>query len=457
MPYIWLFIASTRGISIWLNLIGIGSDVSDADLSGSPYDRALMTLLMFAGLFVLGSRWKQTKEILRRNKWLVLLFVFSTASIVWSNFPGISVRRVFRSMGAFEMVLIVLTEKDPLGAVKALLQRLYLIHIPLSILTIKYFRTIGVAYTWDGSSEMWVGLTRHKNNLGQVSMCSGLFASWQVLRNWSKQKFSIDLLLLVLTLWLLKGSESSHSSTAIVGFLVCVTVLFCLQFIKSKAAQAKRIIVWGSLALALASPFVYLGFEAFNTTPTELVLEATGRDMTLSDRTYLWKDILLNAEKSPIVGVGFGAFWVGPVGYDLYPLPNWSTVTKTWRPGEGHDGYIDVYVQLGVVGIVLLVMVIGSAIGGALDTFHDQFELGRLRLALLLSVLINNVAETSFLDGTHSLWFIFLLVAVNIPTAPQRSNFVRAVRLRTVGPRPADRTPAGNGVPGYVPAPIRRV
>jgi exopolysaccharide production protein ExoQ len=454
LPYIWLFICSTRGLSIWLGLIGLGGDVGDADLSGSPADRALMTLLMLGGLVILGLRGKQTAEILRRNKWLVVLFVYSTLSIVWSNFPGISVRRVFRSMGAFEMVLVVLTENNPLEGVRALLRRLYLVHIPLSIITIKYFRSIGVAYSWNGTSEMWVGLTRHKNNLGQVSMCSGLFSSWQVLQNWTKKLVSLDLVLFILTMWLLRGSESSHSSTAIVGFIVCVVVLFGLQFIKGRAAQAKRIILWGTIALILLAPFVYMGFEAFNTTPTAMVLAATGRDMTLSDRTYLWTDILNNAKKSPIVGVGFGAFWVGPVGYAMYPLPNWGLVTKTWRPGEGHNGYIDVYVQLGVVGMVLLVLVIGSAIAGALDTFHDQFELGRLRLALLLSVLINNVAETSFLDGTHSLWFIFLLAAVNIPTAPQRDKFVRAVRVRAV--RRPDPSPAAAVARDYAGSPGRR-
>lgn len=432
-PYIWLFIVSSRSLSSWLTLARQDGTPVDPDLSGSPIDAALLTLLIVLGLFVLGSRSERTKRILARNKWLLVLFAYMLMSIVWSNFPSITMRRSIRSIGAFVMVLVVLTEANPLGAMRALLRRLYLVHIPLSIAAIKYFRNIGVAYTWNGIEEMWIGLAVHKNNLGQVAMCSGLFSTWQVMQNWPKKKFTVDLLLLVLTLWVLRGSKNSHSSTAILGFVAGTMLLFGLQFLKKRVAQAKRTILVGLFALIVFTPFLYAAFEAFDTTPLTLVLQATGRDMTFTGRTGLWKDILYNAEKSPVVGVGFGAFWVGHIGYDMYPLENWSRVTPEWRPNEGHNGYIDVGIDLGIVGVILVVIVICSAFAGALNDLGTDFELGRLRLALLLSVVMNNFSESSFLKGTHSLWFIFLLVAVNVPPS-LRSGSKRPARLRAIQP-----------------------
>lgn len=414
-PWVWLFIISTRSLDIWLNGGLRGATARDPDLYGSPLDRAVMTLLIILSLFVLGSRAERTKEILRRNKWLIVLFIYMALSATWSNFPAISFRRSIRSMGTLVMVLVVLTEHDWLGAIRALLRRLYLVHIPLSIAAIKYFRNIGVAYDWSGDEEMWVGLANHKNNLGQVAMCSGLVFTWQIFQNWARKKLTLDLLLLALTLWLLRGSKNSHSSTAIVGFIVSVAVLIGLQFVKKRAAQAKRIILTATIALMLLVPLGYIVFESLDTTPVGVVLNATGRDMTFTDRTLLWTDVLHNAEKNPVLGVGFGAFWVGHIGYDMYPLPNWSQKTPGWRPGEGHNGYIDVYVDLGVVGVVLVLIVIGSAFTGALDDLQSQFELGSLRLVLLLGIIMNNVTESSLLNGTQSLWFVFLLVAVNVP------------------------------------------
>jgi O-antigen ligase len=333
------------------------------------------------------------------------------------------------------MVLVVLTEQDPLGAIRAVLRRVYLVHIPLSIATIKWFRSIGVGYSDDGLVEMWTGLTTHKNNLGQVAMCSGIVSTWQILQNWARAKPILDVLLLVLTLWILRGSKTNHSSTAIVGFVVGIAVLFALHLVRKRVAHVKRIVLTGGIAFLVVALWVHLAFAAFDVTPIELVVEATGRDMTFTDRTYIWQDLLINAAKHPVLGVGIGAFWVGPIGYAMYPMDNWHLVTKTWRPGEGHNGYLDVYVELGMIGVALVLLVIGYAFYGALNDLENNFELGRIRLTLLMSIVVNNLTESSFLRGPHSLWFVFLLVAVNAPAVTRRLQLRKAARVHVITPR----------------------
>jgi exopolysaccharide production protein ExoQ len=411
VPYVWLFFASTRTLGSWLS----GSGADYADMSGSPMDRLLMSSLIVLGLFVLGSRAGQTKRILAHNKWVVALFIYISLSIIWSNFPAISLRRGIRSIGTLVMVLVVLTERNPLEAVRALLRRLYLVHISLSIIAIKYFRNIGVMYNWSGVEEEWTGLSIDKNSLGQIAMCGGLFYLWQILQDWPKKKLTSSVILLCMTLWILRGSKNIHSSTAIVGFAICAVVLIGLQCVRKRAASAKRIILAGTLALTLLAPLVYFAFQAFDTTPVQMVFQATDRNMTLTDRTYMWTDILNIAAKSPVLGVGIGAFWVGPIGYGMYPLPNWYRITPDWRPTEGHNGFIDVYVELGAFGVVLLLIIIGVAFAGALSHLESDFQFGSLRLTLLLSIVLSNITETSFLKGTHDLWFLFLLVSVNLP------------------------------------------
>jgi exopolysaccharide production protein ExoQ len=297
----------------------------------------------------------------------------------------------------------------------------------LSVLTIKFVRNIGVVYNWSGVEEQWVGLSTDKNSLGQVAMCSGLFWLWQVLRDWPKKKLTVNLVFLGMSLWVLRGSKNIHSSTAILGFVVCSALLLCLQLLRKSAGRAKRIILTTTSAAVLLAPLVYFVFNAFNATPTQAVLQASGRDVTLTDRTLLWTDLLDNAAKNPVLGVGMGAFWVGPIGFEMYPLPNWSRKTPQWRPEEGHNGFLDVYVELGAVGLVLLLIVIGVGVAGALDDLQSEFQLGILRLTLMLAILMNNIAETSFLKGTHDLWFLFLLVSVNIPRPKRRKSLAKRV------------------------------
>lgn len=418
VPFIWLFFASTRTVSTWMMW---DSQASRLDMSGSLIDQVLMTSLIVLGLYVLSTRAKQTRAILAKNKWVVALFIYIALSIIWSNFPGMTLRRGIRSAGALVMVLVVLTERDPLEAVRVLLRNLFIVHISLSVWTIKFVRNIGVVYNWSGVEEQWVGLSTDKNSLGQVAMCSGLFWLWQILRDWPKKKLTVSLVFLGMSLWLLRGSKNIHSSTAILGFVVCASLLLCLQLLRKSAGRAKRIILTTTSAAVLLAPLVYFVFNAFNSTPAQAVLQASGRDVTLTDRTLLWTDLLNNAEKNPVLGVGMGAFWVGPIGFEMYPLPNWSRKTPQWRPEEGHNGFLDVYVELGAVGLVLLVIVIGMGVAGALNDLRSDFQLGILRMTLMLAILMNNIAETSFLKGTHDLWFLFLLVMVNIPR-PQRTR-----------------------------------
>ncbi len=428
VTYVWLILASTRPLSSWLSLSQMRGPVEDLDVSGSPIDRNLMILLIVLALFVIGSRANRAKEILRCNRWLCVLFVMMFLSVVWSNFPGISFRRCFRSVGTLPVVLVVLTEDDPLEAISVLLRRVYYLIIPLSVVAIKYFRNIGVGYTWDGTEEMWVGLTKDKNNLGQIAVICAIVCVWHILRNWPKKKRSIDWLAFIPALWLLRGSATAHSGTAIVGFVIGAAGLFGLQLVKRRAAHAKRIILMATIGFLVLAPTIDLALALFDTTPANILFETTGRNATFSDRTFLWKDLLDIAAKRPVLGVGFGAFWVGPAGYDLYPMPNWSSVTHTWRPGEGHNGFIDVYVELGVVGLALTFFVICSAFTGALRDLQSEFEFGRLRLIIVLSILVNNLTESSLLDGTHSYWCLFLLVAVNIPArylSPLKSETVR--------------------------------
>lgn len=332
------------------------------------------------------------------------------------------------------MVLVVLTEKVPLSALQALLRRVFLLHILGDIASIKYFRKLGVAYDWSGTEEEWVGLTNQKNNLGQMAMCSGLVFIWQALQNRKWRALVPNLLMIALTLWVLRGSKNSHSTAAILGLIVSSAIILSLQFIRKRARHAKRLLLAGLAASALAGPIVYLGFQAFDTTPVGAVLQATGRDMTFTDRTLIWTDVLNNAKKSPVLGVGYGAFWVGYLGFNLYPLPNWHRKTPAWRPNEGHNGFVDVYVDLGAVGIVLLLIFICSAFAGALDEMQNNFELGRIRLALLVAILLNNIAESTILNGTQALWFLFLLASVNTPFLKRRLHGTKTAQAEVNRP-----------------------
>jgi exopolysaccharide production protein ExoQ len=404
-PWIWYLITATRSISTWI-------DPAAAD--DSSVDRLVLAGLICLGFAVLAGRRKDVSRIATHNKWLVVLFIYMALSISWSPFPAVSLVRWIRSVGAFVMVLVVLTERHPLQSLSTLLTYSYYLHLPLSLISIRYFRSIGVSWSRNGSEEMWKGLTMHKNNLGQVAMSSGLLFSWLIgrTRGWKAMSF----LFLLMSLWLLGGSSTSRSTTSIVGFGFGICVLLTLEHCRRRGAHVARSALSWALAGALALSAIYVALDIISQNPLALILEMGGRDETFTGRTALWSDILAIASAHSFLGLGFGALWNVPAESELYPLKQWSETAPSWRPGQGHNGYLDLYAELGLAGVLLVTGVVAVAFKKAWPLLWTDYDTASIRLMFLTALLVDNITESSLLKGTHSLWFLFLLFAVNVPS-----------------------------------------
>ena len=207
----------------------------------------------------------------------------------------------------------------------------------------------------------------------------------------------------------MRGPGSHTSNTAILVFSIGIGLLFFLQIVRSRPKYLRKYLVVASILFALVLLGTGFAVEAFSGKSFFAAgVEASGRDTTLTGRTELWEDILNIASDHPILGVGYGSFWIGDLGNDLWER-------HIWRPTQGHNGYLDVYVELGIVGVFFLLLIIISSFRQIIRTLKSNFEYGRFRLVFLLVILLHNIAESSFLRGANNLWFIFLFVAINIP------------------------------------------
>lgn len=179
------------------------------------------------------------------------------------------------------------------------------------------------------------------------------------------------------------------------------------------------VVVVGLLALWLESTF-----DLYH---AALVL--LGRNPTLTDRTIIW-DTVLAMQDRPWVGFGFESFWLGSRLEKLWSI-YW------WRPTQAHNGYIEIYLHLGAVGVALLLAVILSAFRKIARRLQQDFLLARLQMALLLAILMFNYTEAGF-KGVHFIWTMFYLVAM---ACPRPSNETRQA------PVPALRLASGRRVP----------
>ena len=122
IPVLWFLIGGSRPVSVWLN---IGSSVSQAQqyLEGSPLDAAVFGILIVGSVLILNRRADQVRGILRRNTPMILFFAYCAISILWSDFPFVALKRWTKAIGDVAMILVILTDSNPLMATKRYFSR----------------------------------------------------------------------------------------------------------------------------------------------------------------------------------------------------------------------------------------------------------------------------------------------------------------------------------------------
>ena len=416
IPVTWLFFAGSRLPSQWLGAItGQGAWVANLQ-DGNPFDRSVDLVLITLAIVILVSRSFDWGEFFTRNSALTLFIVFALLSVVWSDFPMVAFKRWFRDLGNYIMVFVVLSDRQPVDAVKTVFRRLAYLLVPLSITLDKYFPAISKTYDqWTGVA-MYAGVATGKNLLGLIALLSGVFFFWDIVARWSERKerntrriILLNIAFLAMSIWLLRTANSTTCK-------VCL-LIGCLVVLAVHSKWGKR--HPGLLKAAIPGSFLLYVLLSLGFGMSGQFAAAVGKDPTLTDRTLIWK-ALFSMHTNPLVGTGYDSFWIGP------RLQWFWTVLGERGINEAHNGFLEVYLNLGIIGLLLI---LGVLIGGyrniskRLDPFSSFASLG---LAIWAVMLFFCVTEAGFRDSY--MWVAFLLVAVSVRA---RGEVPSAVPLRT--------------------------
>jgi exopolysaccharide production protein ExoQ len=156
--------------------------------------------------------------------------------------------------------------------------------------------------------------------------------------------------------------------------------------------------------------------------------ESTADIGTLTGRTELWSELMTYVGARPLAGYGFEGFW-GPTHTASVAL------SLGWVVPHAHNGYIEMLLDLGVVGLVLFLAVLLSGL------FHAQRRLraspgdteALLAVTLLAWVFVAMMAE-KVLPQTDYAAFLTMVVLAREAIASPVAVVPHAVRAyaRTV-------------------------
>jgi O-antigen ligase len=299
------------------------------------------------------------------------------------------------------MALIVLTEPDPGEALIRLMKRCAYVVVPISILFIRYYPQWGRGFSgWTGEASN-TGITTNKNALGADCLILGYFFFWHLLQTWQLERSRERRNELLLTTGFLGAIwwlfSMAHSSTSLVS---CVLGILVVAFLGLRFVDSRLIgtyLVCAAIVFILAQSLfdVWGGF-----------LQFLGKDETLTDRTGVWHDAL-QIQINPLLGAGFESFWLGDRLKIMWD--KWA-----FRPNQAHNGYIETYLNLGLMGVFLLIALLIATFWKSRRELFTNFQLGRFRLGFLVAVIAYNWTEAAF-KNISPLWFVFYIIAMDYP------------------------------------------
>jgi O-antigen ligase len=426
IPTAWLLINGSRAVSTWLHMSPSVS-LAQQYTEGSPIDAAVYGLLIATGALVLNFRSRQVKRVLQGNMPLLLFFAYCALSVVWSDHSFIALKRWSKSAGDLVMVMVVLTDTYPLAAIRRLFARTAFVLLPLSVLFIECYPDLGSAYNPEDMTTMYFGVTTFKNLLGMISMVLGLASLWSFMGAYMERSMPHRTghliahgVMIGTAIWLIVTADSMTSLSCFV-IAGSVMVLISQRWV-ARWHGSVHVIVWTSVALPVFALFI----DTFGT-----LLHSLGRNATLTGRTSIWKAVL-SLHTNPLLGTGFESFWLGSRLQTV-----WNMSVKGIQ--EAHNGYIELYLNLGWIGLLLLGWLIVTGYRNAVTAFRSDAHDGRLRLAFLTAALIFSLTEAGFRMLTP-IWFAFLLAVAGCSSdviakerkEPPALSWMRATRHKQI-------------------------
>jgi exopolysaccharide production protein ExoQ len=404
IPVLWLLINGSRPVSMWLQL-STPMDTPDQYLDGSPFDRVVYLVLLIAGLIVLVRRGRKVGTLLRANAPIIIFFLFCFASIFWSDYTFVAFKRWSKAIGDVVMVLIVFTDLDPEAALKRLLTRVAYVLLPMSVLFIKYYPELGRSFNQWTWTNMYSGVSTTKNGLGTICLIFGLLPVWRFFAVYRDKedthrmrKLTAYTAVIAMVLWLF---WTANSMTSFACFVMASGLIMATNL---RGFDGKPWVAHFIIAMMISLSLFALFFDSGGN-----LVGTLGRDTTMTGRTGIWKAVL-SVSGNPWYGTGFESFWLGERLQRV-----WDMTEKGIQ--EAHDGYLEVYLNLGWIGVGLLALLIATGYRNVMAVFRRDPNAGRIRLAFFAVVVVYNFTEAGF-RMMGPVWIAFLLATMAIPIAP---------------------------------------
>ncbi len=365
----------------------------------NPLNYVISTLIFLVSLALVVKRPRALWRAATADLLLTGLLGLTLASMLWSDAPDV----VFRRWGAlFGTTLFAVY----LHLRYSLEEQLRLVGWGLGITAIfSILLFTPSALSGDG----FRGIYENKNSLGRMMALS---VTIFVLLASIRRPRALPIMFAGLSFVLLLMAKSS---TALVVALTVVSLIPVLRILARDMRLAVGVGGIAILVLGIGSLLVASNLGA--------ATAVVGRDATLTGRTDLWQYVVEMILRRPWLGYGYETFW-------LWELP-WRAVVDEgagWTAPNAHNGFLEVGLALGFVGVVLFVTGLMSGLVRAIKHLQGKPErIGLWPPIYLCFVLLYNITEIAALTRNTLVWVLYVSALLAVAPKKERTDG-RAVR-----------------------------
>lgn len=376
-----------------------GTDAAD----GNAITQAIFSGVYIVTFVLMVRHWKKVVWAVTKEKFLLILVALALASVLWSVAPLVTLRRSIALVGttAFGVYLATrysLNEQLRLLAwtsgIAALLSILFALALP------SFGVHQGVLHT-----GAWKGIYVHKNALGRSMGLSFVVFSLFVFFG-GKYRW-VAWVGLGLSVILMRLSTSATPLFSSLTILLLLPLYRVLQWQHPLAMFLFTSAVMGGVSLTTV-----LAFNA------ETILGAFGRDLTLTGRTDLWFVLVEMIQKRPWLGYGYSGFWAGWEGPSAFV---WQIIL--WKPQYAHNGYLELGLALGLVGLSVFVLgFLLSFLRALIWARATKSVEGLFPLAFLTFMLPYNVSDSVVLQQNNIFWILYVSTVLSMIVKHNRAS-----------------------------------
>jgi O-antigen ligase len=268
--------------------------------------------------------------------WLILFFLaWAFLSFIWADDIGLCLRRLL-VLAMLCLGALAAAERFTVHDIIILVFSITALNLLIGLMTeiaLGSFQPLAFDYRFGGAL--------HPNQQG-INCGLLVLSSFCLMENRNRGRgLFLAVALIAFACHILTKSRTSFASTLLALFVYGSLVL----------SRPRKFAFFLSVTFAFCLLLLVVGNNLFPALQRGILLGREESPYSLTGRVPLWKESLKYIARRPLQGYGYGSFWTPHHIVEVSDLQGWII-------SEGHSGYLEIALGLGLIGTVAYVLIL---------------------------------------------------------------------------------------------------